>query len=220
MDQNITDISNEFAQLFSFTTFVQALKEMERFKGQYYWKDYPTLNRYESVADHTWRLVLLIILFEKKLSQSINLEKALKMAIIHDIPEIVAGDESPMGLDGTGKDTHAYNAKKQEIRHENETSAAKYIFDKLPTELSVEFYNLWLEYESLGSFEARIVKALDKIECMLQVLEYRKGELFKEHLEFTISYAIKNANIDPAINKFGEFIAGKLRESFVEYKLN
>lgn len=75
---------------FSFSTFTEKLKLIERYKGQFYWKDYPRLERYESVADHSWRLALLVLLVSDRLSKKINLEKALKMAIIHDIAEIIA----------------------------------------------------------------------------------------------------------------------------------
>ncbi len=69
-------------------------------------------------------------------------------------------------------------------------------------------------YESQECFEAKVVKALDKIECLLQVLEYSKGTLFKNHLEFNISYGLKHADIDPAIKTFGEKTAQKMRDSY------
>lgn len=203
--------------ILEFISFSEKLKKMERFKGQFYWKDYPTLPRYESVADHSWRLSLLIYSFEKKLSQPINMEKALKMAIIHDLPETIAGDDSPMGKDGTGKDTHAYNESVQKQRHKNEKEAAKELFSKLPKDIGEEMFNLWVEYESQECFEAKVVKALDKLECLLQVLEYSKGILFKNHLEFNISYGLKHADVDPAIKIFGEEIAQKMRDSYKEY---
>jgi 5'-deoxynucleotidase YfbR-like HD superfamily hydrolase len=46
-----------------------------------------------------------------RLSQKLAIEKALKMALIHDLPEILAGDPSPMGKDGTGKGTYYTNKK-------------------------------------------------------------------------------------------------------------
>lgn len=204
------------SEIVSFITFSEKLKKLERFKGQFYWKDYPTLPRYESVADHSWRLSLLIYAFEK-LSHPINIEKALKMTIIHDLPEIISGDDSPMGKDGTGKDSHAYNGDVQKQRHEREKDAAKELFSKLPKDIGEEMFNLWVEYESQECFEAKVVKALDKIECLLQVLEYSNGNLFKDHLEFSISYGLKHANIDPAIKSFGEEIAQEMRNSYKEY---
>lgn len=90
-------MSDSIESIFNFATSIEALKKIERFRGQYFWKDYPQLARYESVADHSWRLALLVAVFADKLSQPFNLEKGLKMALIHDLPELIAGDVSPLG---------------------------------------------------------------------------------------------------------------------------
>lgn len=61
----------------------------------------------------------------------------------------------------------------------------------LPEDLAKEFYNIWLDYDLQTSFEAKVVKSLDKIEALLQVSQYRHGHLFEKHLAFNISYALK-----------------------------
>ncbi|EKD56829.1 MAG: hypothetical protein ACD_58C00073G0001 [uncultured bacterium] len=143
----------------------------------FYWRDYPKPHRYESVADHTWRLVLLLILFEKKLSRKIDLDRAVKIAMVHDIPEIIAGDAPPIGSDGTGRDSHAFNKDVAKVRHKEEDKAAKEIFSKLPNKLGKELYDCWLELEEQKTYEAKVVKSLDRLECAIQILEYRKGGL-------------------------------------------
>lgn len=204
--------------IFDFATSIEALKKIERFRGQYFWKDYPQLARYESVADHSWRLALLVALFVDKLSQPFNLEKGLKMALIHDLPEIIAGDVSPLGTDGTGKNTHAWDGDRAKEKHEKEVGAAKELFGRLPAEQGKELYTLWLENEENQTFEARVIKALDKLECVLQVFEYRGGHLFPSHLEFNVSYGLKYVDVDPAIKEFGELIAEKMRTQFQEFQ--
>ena len=204
--------------LIAFTTLAGKLKGMERFRGQFYWRNYPYPGRYESVADHSWRLALLIILFADKLSQSFNTEKALKIALVHDLPEVIAGDESPMGQDGTGLDTYAYDKQKADARSEKERKAAEQLFGNLDDKKRSELLGLWHEYENQESFEAKVIKALDKIECMLQVLEYRNGEMFEAHKDFTIQYGLKYADIDPAIKEFGEKIADQIRARFKNFQ--
>jgi len=54
-------------KFFDFATELEALKKLERFKGQPYWRDYPEIPRYESVADHTWRLGMLVLMFSGQL---------------------------------------------------------------------------------------------------------------------------------------------------------
>lgn len=185
--------SHDLQQFFEFAREIGKLKQLERFKGHHYWKDYPELPRYESVADHTWRLGMLVLMFADQLTRKIDLEKALKMVLIHDLPEIIAGDESPIGDDGTGKKTHAYDPGIAQEKHLKEKEAATALFGMLPKAQAEALFEIWLEYEQQKSFESRVIKALDKIEALMQVLEYREGHLFEKHLEFTISYALKDA---------------------------
>jgi putative hydrolase of HD superfamily len=206
-------------QVYEFSSLINQLKLIERFKGQVYWRDYPAPPRWESVADHSWRLAMLVLTFANKLSKPLDLEKALKMALIHDIPEIIAGDASPLGESGTGQDSHAYNKAIQAARHTDEKSAAKAIFAKLDPEEGNNLYELWLEIETLANFEAQVVKALDKIEAMTQVLEWRKGHMFPEHLAFTTKYGSKNASVDPAIEEYAAYIAEQMQNQFKEFKL-
>jgi len=206
-------------KIIQFTSFIEKLKKIERFKGQYYWKDYYKRKRFKSVADHTWRLCVLLLLCSDKLSKKIDLIKAFKIALIHDMPEIISGDASPMGKDGTGMDTHAYNIKIRKLRFRKEDKASKELFVMLPKRLSKEYYNLWLDYEKGISYEGKLVKALDKIECMLQVHDYRKGHMFKNHLNFTINYGLKYSDIDLFISDLGGTIANLMRKNYKEYKI-
>ncbi len=203
---------------FEFASVIEGLKKLERFRGQFYWRDYPQLKRYESVADHTWRLSILLILFENKLSQKFDLTKALKMALIHDLPEILAGDDSPLGEDGTGKHTHAFNQHVAHKRSVKEQQAAKELFGMLSDTKAQELLSLWQEFEDQQAFEARVIKSLDRIEALLQVLQYRGGHLFPGHLEFNITYGLKGSDVDPAVHKFGQLIAQKMRDQYREFK--
>lgn len=210
-------MDDAYKNYFDFASFVGALKEIERFRGQFYWREYPQRDRYDSVADHSWRLALLVAMIEKRLSQPIDLGKALTMALIHDVPEIIAGDASPIGDDGTGKNSHAYNADVAAERHMKERAAAETIFRTLPNGESDRLLALWNECEEQSSFEARVIKALDKIEALLQVISYQNGNLFPEHLDFTITYALKYADVDPAVRALADYAVNELRTRFTPF---
>lgn len=209
---------NYLKRLYNFITFAQGLKKVERFKGMFYWRDYPKIDRYESVADHSWRVALMAVLFEEVLPKKFDLKKALKIALVHDLAEIIAGDASPLGETGTGIDSHAYNLKQQAKRHKEEKAAAKQIFSKLPNKLGQELFNLWKEYENKGSYEAKVVRALDKIEAMMQIQEYRSGSVFKAHQEFNLKYLEDNASLDPLMLEFSRILSSKMKKSFKEFK--
>ena len=203
-------------KLLTFFKLMQEVKNLIRFEGQVFWEDYPP-RRYESVADHTWRMGMMLITIEPHLQKPINLSHALKMLLVHDIPEIIAGDASPLGSDGTGNDSHAYNKDVQESRHKSEEEAAREIFGKLPKEQGDELLNLWLEFEAQESFEAKVVKAIDKIEAILQVLEYTNGYVHAQHREFNMTYGVKPAAIDPALKSLMQAILNELDEKYIEF---
>ena len=210
--------NNKLKSFFDFACELEKLKKLERFKGQHYWKDYPELPRYESVADHTWRVAMLVLIMADQLSKKINLEKALMMVLIHDLPEIITGDMSPLGDDGTGKNTYAFDKEKADERQLEEKDAAASLFDILPAAEAKKLFDLWLEYDRQQSFEAQAVKALDKIEALMQVLQYRDGHFFKKHLAFNISYALKWLEIDPAIAALGNFVVAEMKKRYKEFK--
>ncbi len=209
---------NDVDQLYDFVSSIEALKRLERFRGQYGWKDYPKPVWYESVASHSWRLAMMVMTIAPKLSKPIDLEKTLKMALIHDLPEIIAGDDSPMGDDCTGKNTHAYNDDLAAQKHDREKIAARELFSSLPDDQAQEIYDLWLESEQLETFESQVIKALDKIEGTLQAFQYQNAHMYPEHFEFSITYCMKYADVDPAIRELGESVVRRMKEQYKPYE--
>ncbi len=116
---------------------------------------YTTSGRTESVAEHTWRLTLLIITFADELPD-VDLLKLLKICILHDLGEAVDGD-IPAPL----QDASASKSAK-------ERDDFLSLVETLPDEVRSEFVSLWDEYEAGESTEAKAAKALDKLETILQ----------------------------------------------------
>ncbi|MFA6427090.1 MAG: HD domain-containing protein [Candidatus Magasanikbacteria bacterium] len=205
---------HDLKQIFDFSLLSNKMKYIERFKGHYFWREYPEPARYDSNADHSWHLAMLVLLFSDKLSKPFNAEKGLKIALLHDMVEIYAGDTDPLGSEGTGADTHAFNKTAEGEKTKKEEAAAQKIFATLSQEKQKEFYELWQEYATGSSFEALVVKALDKIEATMQVIEWRDGEVFPEHLQFSIKYLHKYADVDPAIKEFTNLITEELKKRY------
>src|SRR3989338_476599 len=92
------------------------LKEIEKFKlieRRVYCSD---LKRKESDAEHSWHLAMFIILFEKDIAKNLDIAKMLKMALIHDLVEIYAGD------------TFAFDKEGQKTKKERELMAGQKLF--------------------------------------------------------------------------------------------
>lgn len=157
----------------------------------------------DSTTDHTFRTAMLVWLLGKE--RNIRLEKALKMALIHDISKIYAGDITP--YDGflpknkkeRGEFTRKWcrlslNEKKSRFKSKikKEYRAFKKLISKLPEKIKKEMMNLWFDYHKLKSSEAKLVFQLDMTENLLEALEwYKKNKKFPtrpwwEHAEEVI----------------------------------
>ncbi len=218
LENTLTHMPSDIQKVFDFTTYLEGFKKIERFVGQYFWKDYPAPKKYESDADHTWRMAMMLVALERHLSQPIDFKKAMKMVLIHDIPEIIAGDVSPLGKDGTGKDSPAYNTQAADQKYQKEKAAAEHIFAKLPALDADDLLALWHEFEAQSSYEARVVKAIDKLEGKLQAFEYTNGTMFKEHFDFTMKYGSHTYSADPATKEFGDILLRALETNYKEFK--
>ncbi len=112
--------------------------------------------RQESSAEHTFRVALLAMLVGEKLDRKIDVCKAVKIALIHDICEAYAGD-----VPAFMKEEH----KKQKKIEERHMLEMKRRFDDDQTD---KIFSLWEEYERLKTDEAKLVKAMDKLEVHIQ----------------------------------------------------
>jgi len=114
----------------------------------------------ESVADHSYRLARMAILFGPRLG--LDVEKMLRLALLHDLAEARVGDVTPVdGISAADK-------------HAREGAAFAEIVAGLPEGPALD--DLWREYEAGASPEARAVRQLDKLEMALQALEYERLE--------------------------------------------
>ena len=166
--------------------------------------------RRESVAEHTWRLALMVMLLAPYLKQPVDEKKALKMALIHDLVEAITGDIPAF----TEEDHQQVN------KYENECRAIEQIRDILGNELGEELYAIWHEFEDLTSQEAKFVKALDKMECQLQHNEAdidTWNELEKQNI---FSLMEPYCNFDPTIKELHDIlvIEGKAKLQQVTYE--
>jgi putative hydrolase of HD superfamily len=155
--------------------------------------------RQESVAEHSWRMGLMAMTFFPYLSQKVDLEKCLKMAIIHDLAEAEVGDIPVF-------ETQTLEAKKSKFIAEK--MAMEKICALIEDPLGQELFTLWEEYESKESYEAKFVNALDKIEVFLQHIEAPLStwtELEKDML-FQEKWLCAHCRFEPCLLELAEEI--------------
>jgi putative hydrolase of HD superfamily len=137
-------------------TILKFLKEIEKLKLIERKVFVSNKSRFENSAEHSWHLAMFVLLFEKDLPKDIDVTKMLKMALIHDLVEIYAGD------------TFFFDEEHRKSKKEREERAAKRLFSKLPEDLRGDFRKLFIEYEGKETRESKIVSSFDKLQPMLQ----------------------------------------------------
>ena len=112
-------------------------------------------DRLENTAEHSWHLATSVWALKDYSNEPINIERAIKMSLAHDIVEIDAGD------------IFVYDSKATESKAELEQNAAKRLFAISPNDSSTEMHALWIAYENQECPESRFVGALDRFLPML-----------------------------------------------------
>jgi len=145
----------------------------------------------ETTAEHTFHLALLVWLAGEK-KNDIDTERAMKMALVHDMCEAYAPDFTSYdaaGLDENkeltkkdlknirpkkGRPTTAQREKLGKLKKELEQEAMEKITKGLGKNLKEEILDLWNDYEEGISTESRFVKQADRMINLLQGLDYYK----------------------------------------------
>ncbi|KAL8224333.1 hypothetical protein R6Q57_019808 [Mikania cordata] len=151
-----SDVTETSSSCIDFLTLCHSLKTTKR-KG---WVNHG-IKGPESIADHMYRMALMALIAGDL--PGINRGRCIKIAIVHDIAEAIVGDITPS--DGVPK------VEKMRL----EQAALNEMCNVLGGGMRVtseEIQELWREYEDNTSLEANLVKDFDKVEMILQALEY------------------------------------------------
>jgi putative hydrolases of HD superfamily len=113
--------------------------------------------RRESVAEHTWQMALIAFLGYRHLEQPVDIGRVLKMILVHDLVEAIAGDVP-----------YFEGGLKKQLKAERESAAIKEIRTRLGGPTGQEVYDLWHEFEVRATYEAKYASALDHLEVQIQ----------------------------------------------------
>ncbi|HLC38924.1 MAG TPA: HD domain-containing protein [Patescibacteria group bacterium] len=123
------------------------------------WRQFLNLD-FANLAEHTLRVTWIALIIAKN-EKKVNLDKILKIALVHDICESRTGDVHYLSRQYTKR---------------NEKLAITGMLKN--TSIESEFYQLWIEYEERKSLEAKIVKDADNIDVDLELREQKsRGNL-------------------------------------------
>ncbi len=134
--------------------YIAFIEEIEKMKSVLR-TSWTSSGRRESDAEHSWRLALLACVVSEEYEE-LDLPKLLIMSLIHDMGEIYEGDIS------------AALKPDKDDKYDTEYYAVQKVFGILPEAQAKRMLDIWLEYNANKTPEAKLIKALDKAETILQ----------------------------------------------------
>jgi putative hydrolase of HD superfamily len=146
--------------------------------------------RLETVAEHSWHVADSILILAPRFPE-IDLGRALALSVLHDKMEIRIGDWSPVARNGTGDQTHAFDAEKRKSKDEAERQAIEQYLKELGTAAAETQQSMFHELLEGRTDEAKFVKAVDKLQALVYVVAKKSGRMTKQHLQFTMRYSEK-----------------------------
>lgn len=159
------------------------------------------LERYENSAEHSWQIAMLASSLAPHAGAPVDLNRVIRMLLVHDIGEIDTGD------------TLVYAEGGWEQRKAAELAAVKRIFGLLPEPQGAAFLALWQEFERGETPEARFANAVDRAMPVLLNLA-NAGQSWREN---GVSYERVVRRIAPPIQAgcpaLWAYLEGRLAEA-------
>lgn len=148
-------------------------------------------HRHESVAEHSWRLSLMAYLIKDEFP-NVDINKVILMCIFHDLGEAITGD------------IPAFNKSKcDEIV---ESDAVSQLLCSLPQPYKAELSDLFVEMNEQQTIEAKIYKALDKMETLIQHNEAEISTWIPLEYELNLSYGTKEVDFSDYMKELKQTI--------------
>lgn len=166
---------------------------------------YTSSGRRESVAEHSWRLALMAYFVSDEFPE-LDVEKTIKMCIIHDLGEIFTGDVPVFN-----------KTAENEIVEEN--LLYKWI-DSFDDPFKCEMRALYDEMAEQKTTEARVYKALDSLEALIQHNESDISTWLELEYDLQLTYADERMTFSDYMVSLREAVRDESRRKIAETKEN
>lgn len=164
---------------------------------------YTSGGRRESVAEHSWRISLLAYFIRDEYPE-VDMDKVIRMCLIHDLGEAFTGDIPAF--------------KKTEADSQREKQLLFAWVDSLPQPFAQEMRELYTEMETMETEEAKIYKALDKVEAIIQHNESDISTWAENEYDLNLTYGVEQAAFSPYLKSFREAVREETLEKMEEPK--
>lgn len=156
--------------------------------------------RRENSAEHSWHIAMMALILQEHSKEPVDLQKVVKMLLIHDIVEIDAGD------------VLVYDTAGQQQKAEREQQAAARIFGLLPDDQTETIRQLWQEFEAGTTAEARFAAALDRLMPLLHNY-LTEGRAWQQHGITAQQVLTRNAHIAEGSPQLWEYAKEIVQQS-------
>ena len=184
-------------RILTFTQLLSAYRNVERMIPL------PGSDRKENDQEHSYSLAMLAWYIADTHQLTLNREKLLKYALVHDIVEVYAGD------------TYLYttDTEKRNSKHQREQEAAERLKKEFPE--FEEMHTLIHQYEHKTDEESKFIYALDKIEPMLYIY-LDNGRMYREEnisLEMILEHKKEKVALSQTTKEIFEEMIELLKEN-------
>ena len=157
------------------------------------------LDRYENSAEHSWHVCLSALMLKDYANETIDINRVIKMLLIHDLCEIDAGD------------TIIYSSETAAIKEE-EIQGIKRVLGLLPDDMAIEYEALWMEFELAQTADAKYAKSIDRVPPLLHNL-YGDGHSWKDNNITKEQIMSVNSRIDKGSTALWSVIHNKIEDA-------
>lgn len=178
---------------------LQFIVEIEQLKNVHRKTKPVGLDRFENSAEHSWHVSLLALLLKEYSKEQIDIDRVIRMLLIHDLGEIDAGDKI------------IYSSETSEQKSDEE-KGIKRLFQHLPEKTANDYTELWLEFEGGETPDSKYAKAIDRIPPILHNI-YGNGNSWLENSIPKEKVFAVNSRISTGSPDVWEVIKDKLNEA-------
>lgn len=165
-------------------------------------------SRPENSGEHSWHLALYAMVLADQAAPGVNIDRVIRMLILHDLVEIDVGDVPIHSANG------AAHASADRIAEES--AAADRIFGLLPRDLATPFRALWDEFEAAETPDAIFAKSLDRVQPVVMNIASGGGSWRDYDVTLAQVEARVGAKVDRGAPRLWAHLQTRLRAIFAD----
>lgn len=180
---------------------IQFIKEIDKMKTILRQNRVIGNSKREDDAEHSWHAATLAMVFSEYAKPTVNIDRAIKMLLIHDLVEVYAGD------------TPCFDSEVVKTQAERELKAADKLYSILDGSQGDELKSLWLEFDSEETDDAKYAAAIDHIQPLF-LNYYTDGASWKTRAVTREQVYRRNAITKTEIPELWNFVETAVEECY------